>query len=234
MNIFQTIFYQPILNLVVFLYNVLPGHDLGVVIILITVIIKIVLYPLSQKSLRSQKALQELQPKVEEIKQKFANQKDELGRAMMELYKNNKVNPLSSCLPLLIQLPFLYAVFMVLRTGLSNGSLDLLYSFVAKPEAINTIAFGFLDLSQKNFVLALLAGIAQFWQSKMMLSKKPAIKSLESKDEDMAAIMNKQMLYFMPVLTVIFGMSFPGGLALYWFTTTVLTGVQQLLILKRK
>lgn len=231
---FQTIFYQPILNLLIFLYNIVPGHDLGVAIILLTIIIKLVLLPLSKKSLKSQKALQDIQPQINEIKKKYANKKEEMGKAIMELYKKNKVNPLSSCLPLLIQLPFLFAVFKVFRDGFQNGSLDLIYSFISKPETINYISFGFIDLSVKNIPIAVLAGLAQFWQTKMMMTKSPQIKSEEAKDENMMAIMNKQMLYMMPVLTVFIGMTFPGGLALYWLITTVLTALQQIYVFKQK
>lgn len=230
---FQTFFYQPILNLVVFLYDIVPGNDLGLAIIALTIIIKLILYPLSKKAIKAQKSLQDLQPKIEEIKKKFKDKKEEMGRAMMALYKDHKVNPFSSCLPLLIQLPFLFAVFRVFSNGFGNGSLDLVYPFIERPEVINQIAFGFLDLSKSNIVLALMAGAAQFWQSKMMMSKRPAVKSPGAKDEDMMAIMNKNMLYFMPAITVFVAMSFPAGLALYWFMTTLLTALQQLYLFRK-
>jgi YidC/Oxa1 family membrane protein insertase len=232
-QLFNTIFYQPILNLLVFIYNVVPGHDLGITIIILTAIIKIILLPLSKQSIKSQKALQEIQPKIDEIKKKFANNKEEMSKAMMQLYKDSKVNPFSSCLPLLVQLPFLFAVFQVFRTGLSNGSLDMIYSFIYRPEFVNSIAFGFLDLNKPNIVLAVLAGAAQFWQTKMMMSKQPEVKSEGAKDENMMTMMNKQMMYFMPIMTVIIGISLPGGLSLYWFVTTVLTILQQMYIFKK-
>ena len=196
---FQTFFYQPILNLLIFLYNIVPGHDLGIAIILLTIIIKVILLPLSKKSLKSQKELQELQPKIEELKKKYKDNKEELGRAMMKLYKENKVNPLSSCLPLLIQMPFLFAVFRVFRDGFTNGSLDLVYSFVSRPEVVDMMSLGFIDLEKRNITIAILAGAAQFWQTKMLMSKRPKIKDKVAKDEDIAAIMNKQMIYFMPI-----------------------------------
>lgn len=231
---FEVLFYQPILNLLVFLYNIIPGHDIGVVIIVLTIILKLLLWPLSQQSLKSQKALQTLQPKIEELKKQYAGRKEELGKAMMLLYKENKVNPLSSCLPLLIQMPFLFAVFKVFSNGLSNGSLDLVYPFITKPEMINTVSFGFINLAERNVYFAVLAGLAQFWQSKMLVSKRPDIKTPGAKDEDMATIMNKQMTYFMPVMTVFIGLSFPGGLSLYWLVTTLLTGLQQKFIFSKK
>lgn len=228
---FQTFFYQPVLNLLVFLYNIVPGHDLGVAIILLTIIIKIILYPLAQKSIQSQKAMQELQPKLSEIKKEFAKDKEKMSRAMMDLYKNNKVNPFSSCLPLIIQMPFLFAVFMVFRDGLTNGSLDLVYSFISKPDQIETVTMGFLNLGATgNIYLALLVGGAQFWQGKMMIVKRPEIKTEGSKDEDMTAIMNKQMMYMMPIMIAFFSYSFPAGLALYWLVNTLLTGLQQKLV----
>lgn len=228
---FQTFFYQPVLNLLVFLYNIVPGHDLGVAIILLTIIVKLILYPLAQKSIQSQKAMQELQPKLNDIKKQFANDKEKMSRAMMDLYKNNKVNPFSSCLPLIIQMPFLFAVFRVFRDGLSNGSLDLVYPFITRPEQIHSITLGFLDLSATgNMYLALLVGVAQFWQGRMMITKRPEIKTEGSKDEDMTAIMNKQMMYMMPVMIAFFSYSFPAGLALYWLVNTLLTGLQQKLV----
>jgi YidC/Oxa1 family membrane protein insertase len=232
-QLFTTIFYQPILNLLVFIYDFVPGHDLGITIIILTIVIKALLLPLSKQSIKSQKSLQDLQPKIDEIKKTYAKDKEAMSKAMMQLYKDSKVNPFSSCLPLIIQLPFLFAVFRVFRTGLSNGSLSLVYAFIHQPETINSIAFGFLDLNKPNIVLAILAGAAQFWQTRMMMSKKPDVKTEGSKDENMMAVMNKQMMYFMPVMTVVIGLSLPGGLSLYWFITTALTILQQMYIFKK-
>ncbi|KKR91915.1 MAG: Membrane protein insertase, YidC/Oxa1 family [Parcubacteria group bacterium GW2011_GWC2_42_12] len=233
-QLFHVIFYEPILNLLVFLYNVIPGHDIGLAIIAMTVIIKLILLPLSKQSIKSQKSLQTLQPKIDEFKKKYANNKEEQGRAMMQLYKQEKVNPFSSCLPLLIQLPFLWAVFIVFRDGLSNQALNDIYSFIYNPGTINAISLGFINLAKPNLVLAVLAGAAQFWQAKMMVTKRPEVKTPGAKDEDMMTIMNKQMLYMMPILTVVIGMTFPGGLALYWLVTTVLTALQQMYLFKQK
>lgn len=228
-HLYQIICYQPILNILAFLYN--NTADLGVAIILLTVIIKLILWPLSQKAIKSQTELQAIQPKIEELKKKYTD-KAELGKATMDLYKEHKINPLSSCLPLLIQLPFLFAVFRVLSVGLKNDQ-NLIYYFLPRPENFQSIAFGFMDLSKPVIYLAVLAGAAQFIQSKMMLSKqKKANVSQEKPEENMSAIMNKQMTYIFPFMTVIFGLSLPGGLTLYWFMFTVLTILQQFLVLK--
>ncbi|OIP75237.1 MAG: hypothetical protein AUK06_02145 [Parcubacteria group bacterium CG2_30_36_18] len=232
LELYNTLLYEPIFNLLVYLYNTIAFHDIGIAIVIITVIIKLILYPLSVKSIKAQKALQDLQPKMEAIKKKYKGQAEVLGREMMKLYKENKISPASSCLPLLIQMPFLIAVYHVFRNGFKPETLDLLYPFVSSPGSINPIAFGLIDFSEKNIIIAILAGAAQFWTSKMLITKRqPNISG--AKDEGMASMMNKQMLYFMPAITIFIGISLPGGLTFYWFLTTLLTAFQQLYILKK-
>lgn len=233
--LYQVICYQPVLNILVFIYS--HVFDLGVAIILLTVVIKLALWPLSQKAIKSQAELQEIQPKIDELKKKYADNKTALGQATMDLYKEHKINPLSSCLPLLIQLPFFFAVFTVLKTGL-HQDLGLVYSFLTKPETFNTLSFGFMDLSKPAIYLAVLAGLAQFIQSKMMLAKQKKAninqKTVEkgSVEESMSNIMNKQMTYILPIMTIVIGASLPGGLTLYWFVFTVITVLQQFIVLK--
>ncbi len=231
-QLYNILLYQPIFNLMVFLYNLFGWHDIGIAIILLTLIIKLLLYPLSVKSIKAQKALQDLQPKMEEIKKKYKKQPELLGREMMALYKKEKISPASSCLPLLVQMPFLIAVYQVFRNGFKAESLKLLYPFIAHPGTINPMAFGLIDFSQRNIILAILAGLAQYWSSKMLITKRqPNVPG--AKDEGMTATMNKQMLYLMPAFTVFIGLSLPGGLTFYWFLTTFLTALQQLYIFKK-
>ncbi len=227
MNIFTIIFYQPILNLVVAIYDYLPYPDIGLTIIILTIIIKLILYPLSKKSIEGQKSLQNLQPKLEEIKRAHAGDKEAASRAMMELYKTEKVNPLSSCLPLLIQLPFFWAIFRVFSDQLAGKTLTMVYPFLHNPGTINPVAFGLLDFSKPNIILAILAGLSQFVQAKMMPVRPPAVGGNGAKDENMMAAMNKQMLYFMPAITIFICLSLPSGLAFYWLISTLLTILQQ-------
>lgn len=232
MNIFEIIFLQPLFNILVFFYNHIPGNDIGIAIVFVTILLKLVLLPFTLKMLRAQKALQDLQPKVQEIQKKYKNDKEALGKATLELYKNEKVNPFSSCLPLLIQMPFLFAIFSVFRDGFKPESLDMLYPFVANPGSINHISLGFINLADPSIPLAVLAGVAQFLQTRMLThSKQP--NSPGAKDENMAAMMNKQMMYIMPAVTIFIGSTLPGGLALYWFLFTMLTVLQQYLIFKK-
>lgn len=232
-TLFNEIFFKPVLNLLIFIYNVIPGNDLGIAIVLLTVIIKIILHPLSQQALRSQKALQDLQPKINALKERYSNNKEKLAEAMMKLYREQKVNPLSSCLPLLIQLPFLFAVFRVFQNGITGDVNQYLYPFIAHPGTLNATFMGIVNLSHPSPILGAFAAASQFLQTKMLSAKRPEIKSKESKDEDVMALVNKQMLYMMPAVTLFLGFSFPAGLMLYWFTTTVLTIIQQRLLFKK-
>lgn len=234
--IYTTIFYQPILNLLIFLYNILPGQDIGFAIIVLTVLVKVILLLPSAQSIRSQKALQAIQPEIDALKQKYGKDKEGLAKELMGVYKRNKVNPLSSCFPVLIQLPFLIAVYQAFRAGLaSTENLGiLLYPFVELPGAMHTTFLWVLDLAKPSIVLAILAGLAQWWQTKMLMHKRPSVKVPGSKDEDMTAIINKQMMYMMPIMTIVISMSLPSGLALYWLVTTLLTVVQQLYIFKQQ
>jgi len=227
-HLFQIIFYQPTLNLLIFLYNSVSFQDLGLAIILLTIIIKLILWPLANKSIKAQKSLQELQPKIDELKTKYKDNQAEMSKEMMALYKDNKINPFSSCLPLLIQLPFFIAIYRVFKDGVANN-LNLVYPFIYRPEVINNMFFGLLDLSKPNVYLAVLAGLAQFWQAKMMMAKKNKMVGNVpgAKDENMATIMSKQMTYFMPAITIFIGVTLPGGLTLYWLVITLLTILQQ-------
>lgn len=227
--LYHNILFLPIYNLTIALYNVL-WSDLGLAIIALTILVRILLWPLTRKSLASQKAMQEIQPKVKALQEEYKNDKEAQAKKMMELYKKEKVSPFSSCLPLLVQLPLFIALYQALRAGLETESLSQLYSFVANPGEVNTLAFGFLDLAEKNIPLAALAAVVQYFQARMMNQMRPPVKGEGSKDEDAMAIMNKQMMYFMPALTLFIGFTLPGGLMLYWFLTNLFMVAQQWLI----
>jgi len=234
-ELFTLVLYQPIFNALVFIYNIVPGNDIGVAIIILTIVIKLVLYPLTVKSIKSQRDLQKIQPKIQEIQKKYKNQRDVMSQELMKLYKAEKVNPFSSCLPLLIQLPFFIAVFSVFRSGLGGSeSLSALYPFVSNPGELSHVTLGFIDLSKDhNVYLALLAGLAQFWQGKMLVQKKPPVKVPGSKDENMAASVNAQMTYIMPLVTIYISWILPAGLVLYILVTTLLTVAQQYYIFRK-
>ena len=232
---FTTVIVQPIYNLLVGAYTIL-GHDLGLAIIVVTVLIKLVLYPLSHVSLKSQVAMQEIQPRLKALQAQHQGNREALARATMQLYRESKVNPLSSCLPVLIQLPFLIGIYWALRAAVGGRSFELLYAFIPHPGTLNPISFGFLPLGTPSIALAVIAGAAQWWVARMLTQRRPppAVAKGGGKDEDMMAMMNKQMTVMMPIMTVVIGATLPAGLTLYWFVTTALQGIQQHLMLTKR
>jgi YidC/Oxa1 family membrane protein insertase len=240
MTIFNEIIYLPLYNLLVFVYNIIPLHDFGLAIIIVTILIKLVLVPLSKKQIESQKKMQELQPKIKEVQNKHKNDKEKQSRALMELYKENKANPLSGCLPMIVQLVFLIAIYRVFF-NISNAGLAVdpsqLYSFVHNPGQINRMFLGIIDLvsvinlgqitlaSLPHIILVLLAAGSQYIQTKMLMAKQAV--SAKASQADFAQMMSKQMLYLGPLLTLFIGIKFPAGLALYWLVSTAFMIAQQ-------
>ncbi len=144
----------------------------------------------------------------------------------MKLYKENRVNPMSGCLPILVQLPILIALFRVFYTGLEPEKLNLLYSFVSRPAELNSSFLGIIDLAVPSLILAIIAGFLQFVQAKMMLPKKQT-GNLKIKGVDFSSMMGQQMTYFMPIITIFIAMRLPAGLPLYWIVITLFGIIQQ-------
>lgn len=222
--LFNEFFYRPLLNGLVFLYNIVPGHDMGISIIVLTIVIRFILWPLTGKSIKNQKVLTKIQPQIEEIKKKFKNNKEAQAKALMGLYSENKINPLAGFLPLVIQIPIIFALWRVFLNSL-NLDLNSLYSFIPAPAQVQSIFLGLVDLSHKSVVLAILAGVLQYFQTKMIMpaSTKPVEAS------SFSHIMSKQMLYFGPILSIVIFWSLPAALPLYWIVVTLLTLLQQYL-----
>lgn len=242
-HLFDIAIYEPILNALLFIQKILPGHDVGIAIILVTLLIKGILYVPSLAAIRSSRQLQTLQPRLKEIQEKYKNDRETLAKEQMKLYKESKVNPLSSCLPVLIQLPILIGLYRVFFDGLKIGADGMLVDaqlshvyhwlreyFTTTP--LNTMFLNFVDITKNhNVILALLAGGSQFWQSRMLAAPKEP-KTPEARDEAMTSAMNRQMMYIFPVITLIFTYNLPAGLGLYWVTSTVFTIVQQYIFLR--
>ena len=227
-TLYSDIIYRPLLNLLVFFYNIIPGHDIGVVIIVVTILIRLVLAPSFHKSLKSQKAMSDLQPKLNAMREKHKDDKEAQAKAMMELYKEHKINPLGSCLPLLIQLPILIGLYQVFRIALGGQDLVGLYNFVHAPGTISPYFLHFLNLAKPSIYLGVIAGLAQFWQSKLMMPK-----NVGEQDMTMKA-MSMQTTYVLPVLSVIIAIRLPAGLPLYWIVTTLFAVAQQYYIMRKQ
>lgn len=223
--IYNEIIYRPLLNLLVFLYNIIPGHDIGLVIIVVTILIRILLAPLMHKQLKGQKAMAELQPKLNELREKHKDDREAQAKAMMDLYREHKINPLASCFPLLVQLPILFALYQVFNKALGN-SLTGLYAFVQNPGTIDPTFFGLVDLSKPNIGLALVAGALQYWQSRQLSGQ---MKSTDPTQKAMAI----QTTYVLPLLSVFIAWNLPAGLPLYWAVTTLFAVLQQYYIMRK-
>ena len=230
-NSFNIVLYKPLFNSLVFLYNIIPGHDFGIAIILLTIIIRVILYPIAIKAINSQKALQKIQPKIQEAQKKYKDDKEKQAKEVMEIYKQEKINPFSGLLLALIQLPILIALYRVFWNGLNPKELANLYSFILNPVKINFLFLNIIDLSKPNIYLAILAGASQYFQTKMLL---PKIKKDGDKNSEFADMMQKQMTYFLPVFTVIILFRLPSALGLYWTASGIFSIIQQYFILKKQ
>jgi len=254
-NFFHAIVYDPLYNMLIGLYDTVSFADFGIAIILTTIILKLFLIPLSRKQIESQKGLQEIQPKIKELQKKHKDDKEKQAKEIMALYKKEKINPLGGCLPLIIQLVFFIAIYRIL-IDVSGAEFvvnaDLLYPFVSNPGKVETDFLGIIDLTQPNIVLAVITAAAQYWQMKMMMkNREKETKKKEIKEEkalkdkstkenkkpepaDFAQMMNTQMLYIFPVLTLFIGVTFGAGLILYWLTSTLFMIAQQWYIMIHK
>lgn len=231
-----TIFVQPFLNILLLLYALVPGHDFGVAIILLTVLVRLAVWPLVTRQLHSQRLMQRLQPEVAAIREKAKGDRQEETRMLMELYKERGTNPFSSILPLLVQMPFIIGLFYVLRDSVKPEEISRLgYDFVLhlgpvaeaiKSDIFQPTLFGLVDLSKPNMALGILAGLAQFYQARQLLPQSTAAGGSQAK-------IMKNMTYVFPFATAIFAMTLPSALALYWMITSLIAAFQQYWVLLR-
>jgi len=218
MNLWNILLIQPLTTILLFFYNLL-GRNLGLAIIALTVILRILLFPLSLPAFRSAKAQRELKPKLDKLKKKYKNDRQKLSQAQLELFRQAGVNPFAGCLPQILQLLVLIALYQVFIGFLTKGELNT--------------QFLVWNLAQRDpyLILPLLAAAAQFLLSRMMLpavsEEESAVKATKKQTDDLATTMQKQNLYLFPLLTVVFGLQLPSGLMLYWFVASLLQLGQQ-------
>lgn len=199
--------YGLLIKFIEFLLKTVDSHvgNFGLSIIIVTIIIKILLLPLTLKQDKSMKAMKKLQPQLEEIKKKYANDKQMMNIKTMELYKENKVNPAGGCLPILIQLPILFALFGVLRSGIIPADSTFLWMKLSEPDPF--------------YVLPVLNGAVSFLQQKLMgTSDNPQMKN---------------MMYMFPIMMIFISYKMPAGLQIYWLTSSLAAVIQQYFIMKK-
>lgn len=219
--------YQPLLNGLYLIYAFLPYHDLGLAIIVLTAIVRLILHKPTVETLRSQRAMAQIQPKLKEVKERFKDNKEEQARRTMALYKEHGIHPLSGCLPILIQFPVLIGLFQVFFRGITLKDNSLFYSFVPAAGSFNPISFGWFDLTSPSVILSVAAGVSQFLQSKFMNKYASVSPAAES---EMTRAMKFQTTYFLPFIIIAFSWSMPSAVALYWTIFNILAIVQQLWI----
>lgn len=228
---FHSFLYQPLFNSLVFLYVFIPGNDFGIAIIVLTILIKLLLYPLGDKAIKSQRAFLKVQPKIKEIQEKYKEDKETQVKEIMNVYKQEKINPFSSITSLIIQLPILIALYWVFWQGFQPSQMSNLYGFIPNPGQINPSFLGIINLSQANWVFAVVASVLQFVQAKTAAIKK---KTDKTKKSDISKMMEKQMEYFLPFFTLIILFRLPAAIGLYWIVNTLFTIIQQYVLTKRE
>lgn len=219
---YHAAFYQPLLNALVVLYNTIAFHDLGVAIIILTAIIRIVLYPLFKRSVRHQLVMQELQSKIAKIKKDHSGDIERQTKETMALYKEHNINPFSGFLFLIIQLPILFALYQIFLQSFNPEIFRGLYSFVHAPAAFGNSFLGLINLEKRSILMVLLAAAAQYFQASLALPKKKPGEEWGPGER-----MTRQMIYITPVITVIIFINFPAAVSLYWLASALVSIWQQ-------
>ena len=227
--IFNTILYQPMLNFLVLIY--VYTNNFGVAVIALTLLIKFLTNPLNDKALKSQKAMAEIQPRLQEIQKRNKDNQQKQAEEMMALYKEKKFNPFSGIFLLFIQIPILWALFYVFKGGITINP-EYIYSFISLPQVINPHFLG-IDLSKPNIILAVITAVAQFFQAKTGTPKTPKSDTKDTASK-VSEMVTKQMVFFIPLITFFVLYSLPAALGLYWLITTVFTIFQQRKIFNKK
>lgn len=230
--LWYTVFYNPIYNALIWIMSNITMGDIGFAVIVLTIFVRLVLFPISKKSVRSQIMMKHLAPQLAQLKKDYPN-KEEQAKKTFELYKQYNVNPFSGCLFVLIQLPIIFALYYVFYKGLDFGSIERLYSFVHLPLSINEMFLGFVNVNvNHNIILALLAGITQFIQGYLASPIKD--KNAEEKDkkdktfqEQMAESMAINIKYVLPVFIAIISYQLSAAIAIYWVTSNLCTILQE-------
>lgn len=231
--VFHVVFYTPLYNGLIFLIDILPGADAGVAIIILTCLVKLILFPLSQKAIREQLKMKETNAELNQIKEKYKNDREGQARAIMAFYKEKKINPFSSILVLLIQLPIIIALYWVFyQGGLPVVNSELLYPFVQDPGSVGMVFLGLLDITKSSYLLATIAAVAQFFQFKLSMPPVPETKpgAVPSLQESLAKSMSVQMKYVFPALIFFIAYKYYGVVALYLITSSLFAIGQELYV----
>ena len=238
-SFWHTFFFDPIYNSLIFFIDTVPKGDVGIAIILTVVLVKLVLLPLSLKAARTQLLMNEITPKMEEIKKSYKDNKEEQARKTLELFQTYKVNPFSSILLLFIQIPIVIALYLAVSRGggipLPDINVELLYTFIPVPTGVSMHFMGFLDIAGKSLVLAFLAALTQYLHTRISMPKlAPRDPNAEpSFKDDFNRSLQLQMRYVMPIIIFIAAYTISAAIALY-FTVSNLMSILQEYVVRHK
>lgn len=223
--------YEPLYNGLVYLIDIIPGHDVGIAVVLLTIAVRIILYPVSRTAVRTQKAMKEIGPEVEELKKKFKDKQDEQARAIFALYKERNIRPFSSFFLVFLQLPVLIGLYWVFyKGGLPAVHPELLYSFVKVPEAVDMKFLGLFDMGSRSVILAAFAGVTQLIYARLSMgARKVALESEASFSADMAKSFDLQARYMLPVMIAGIAYTVSAAVPLYWVASNTFMIIQEFL-----
>jgi len=231
--IFHTVVYIPLYNALIALLDLGPWVDLGIAVIVLTLIVKTLMFPLSLTAARTQRVMKELEEPMKELREKYKDDREEQGRRLLALYKENNINPFSSFLVLFIQLPVILGLYFVfLKGGLPTIDTTQLYSFVPYPESVSMFFLGLIDLTAKNIPLAILAGVSQHFQARFALPELGPKKDQATFQEDFARSLQLQMKYILPFVIMFVAYVASAAVALYWITSNIFAIGQELYVKK--
>jgi len=224
LNFLHAVIYDPLYNALIFFVDKVPGHDIGIAVVLLTIVVRIILFPLAKKAVESQLAMKKIAPEMEAIKAKYKNDAAQQSKAVFALYKERGVHPLAGFGILLLQLPVLFALYYIfVRSGLPEIQTDILYSFINAPAAVDMRFLGFVDMAAThNLVLAGLVSVSQFIYSRLSMGKTQNDSPVEaSLSKDLARSFDFQARYVMPLIIGAVGYFFPAVFSLYMVTANI-------------
>lgn len=229
---FNAIFYDPIYNALVALVALVPGGDVGIAVILVTIVIRLILLPFSLSAARTQRAMKVLEPKLKELKEKHKGDKEKEALETLALYREGKVNPFASILTVFIQIPVLLALYWVFYyepfSTVASINMARLYAFTPLPYFISLQFLGFISVAGKSITLAVLAGLTQYLQAHMALSGTMKPSKEKSMQNDFQRVMGLQLKYVFPFLIGTISYTTSGAIALYFITTNLAGSLQEI------
>ncbi len=238
--IWHTFFFDPVYNGLVFFIDLVPGGDIGVAIILTTILIKVILLPLSIKAAKTQKIMREIEPQLREIKEKHKDNREEQAQAMLAVYRDAGMNPFSAIFVIILQIPLVIALYLAVYGyagyALPEINLERLYGFITAPAEVTMQFLGLIDMAGRSALLAALAGITMYIQMQFVMPALPPRDpdAAPNFQDDFKRNLQLQMRYVMPVLITVIAYVISAAIALYFVVSNVVAILQEFYIRRHR